>query len=111
MRWVSKSAPTKESEGVPLRAEELMQIEVEKSEEDAAEALKLSGFERPKHTYRPDGLLEVNFNASHPIPELIKQAEEKWNSKLRRASETLEEAVDEYKRRYKRMPPVNFDIW
>lgn len=72
--------------------------------------------EKPKydlkpHTYRPDGLLEVNPNGSHPIFDLMRRAETAWNAKIRRASATLQEAVEEYVRRYKRRPPVGFDKW
>jgi hypothetical protein len=65
----------------------------------------------PTHTWRPDGRVIVNHDAPHPIFELIKRAEEEWEGKLKRASETLEEAVAEYKRRYKRPPPKGFDDW
>ncbi|KAF9004548.1 glycosyl transferase family 90-domain-containing protein [Cyathus striatus] len=64
-----------------------------------------------KHTYRQDGLLEVNPNGPHPIFELVKNAEEEWAQKLDKASNTLQEAVAEYKRRYKRDPPFGFDHW
>ncbi|KAJ2932199.1 hypothetical protein H1R20_g4882, partial [Candolleomyces eurysporus] len=64
-----------------------------------------------KHKYRPDGLLEVDFDGPHPIYELIAAAEERWKKKVDRASKTLEEAVEEYKRRYKRAPPKGFDLW
>ena len=64
-----------------------------------------------KHTYLPNGLLEVNPDAPHPIFALIKDAEAKWEAKLNRASKTLEETVEEYKRRYKRAPPKGFDDW
>lgn len=63
------------------------------------------------HSYRSDGLLEVNPNGTHPIFELIKKAEAAWNVKLRKASGTLHEATDEYVRRYKRAPPLGFDKW
>ncbi|KAL0959264.1 hypothetical protein HGRIS_014535 [Hohenbuehelia grisea] len=63
------------------------------------------------HEYRNNGLLEVNPSAPHPIPELIARAEASWKSKLGKASKTLEEAVVEYKRRYKRAPPRGFDKW
>lgn len=63
------------------------------------------------HTYRPDGLLEVNSHGPHPIFELIKRAEKEWEEKLARASKSLEEAVVEYKRRYHRDPPPGFDEW
>lgn len=63
------------------------------------------------HHYGDDGLLVVNHDGPHPIFELIQRAEEAWTRKLDRASKTLEEAVAEYKRRYKRPPPLHFDIW
>ncbi|EEB89018.1 hypothetical protein MPER_12940 [Moniliophthora perniciosa FA553] len=65
----------------------------------------------PGHHYRDDGLVEVNPEAPHPIFELIKRAEEAWTTKLQTASTSLEEAVGEYKRRYKRKPPKGFDKW
>lgn len=63
------------------------------------------------HKYLPNGMLEMNPDGAHPILELIKTAEDKWQKKLERASRTLEEAVVEYKRRYKRAPPKGFDDW
>jgi hypothetical protein len=63
------------------------------------------------HTYLPNGLLLVNPDASHPILELIRNAEEEWQKKLDKSSRTLEDAVREYKRRYKRAPPQGFDDW
>ncbi|KAF8576914.1 glycosyltransferase family 90 protein [Ramaria rubella] len=67
--------------------------------------------ESAKHTYRADGLLEVNPRGKHPIFELITRAETQWRRKVERQSKTLEEAVAEYKRRYKRVPPKGFEIW
>lgn len=63
------------------------------------------------HTYRADGLMEVNPNGPHPIYDVIRTSEKRWEEKLQRASKSLEEAVDEYKRRYHRMPPKNFEKW
>ena len=63
------------------------------------------------HKYLANGILEMNPDGAHPILELIKNAEDKWQKKLERASRTLEEAVVEYKRRYKRAPPKGFDDW
>jgi len=63
------------------------------------------------HTFRSDGLLEVNPDARHPILDLIDRAEHDWNTKLARASRTLPEAVREYHRRYARAPPPGFDKW
>ncbi|KAI6038814.1 glycosyl transferase family 90-domain-containing protein [Pisolithus marmoratus] len=64
-----------------------------------------------KHTYTSDGLLIVHPHGPHPIFELMRDAEASWNAKLARASRTLEEAVTEYRRRYKRAPPLGFDKW
>ena len=47
----------------------------------------------------------------HPIPKLMKEAEEKYIAKLRRQSRSLDQAVAEYKRRYKIDPPKDFDLW
>jgi hypothetical protein len=47
----------------------------------------------------------------HPIPKLMDDAEDEYRAKLRRQSRTLDEAVVEYKRRYKRNPPKGFDEW
>ncbi|KAF8908122.1 glycosyl transferase family 90-domain-containing protein [Gymnopilus junonius] len=63
------------------------------------------------HLYHDNGLLEVNPNGPHPIYELIKRGHEAWRDKLKRSSSTFEEAVDEYQRRYKRLPPPGFVEW
>ena len=64
-----------------------------------------------KHKFRSDGLLHVNMEGAHPIFELISRGEKEWEAKLRGASKTFEEVVQEYKRRYKRAPPKGFDLW
>jgi len=64
-----------------------------------------------KHSYRSDGLLEVNNDGAHPIFELVREAEKMWTEKLQRASKSLIDAVVEYRRRYKRDPPKGFDLW
>lgn len=63
------------------------------------------------HIVRPNGILEVNPNGPHPLSHLIADSEAKWEGKLARASKTLDEAVAEYVRRYKRNPPPGFDLW
>ncbi|KIJ07242.1 glycosyltransferase family 90 protein [Paxillus involutus ATCC 200175] len=51
-------------------------------------------------------------NGSHPIFELMQNMETAWEAcKLARASKTLDEAITEYKRWYKRLPPCGFDNW
>ena len=64
-----------------------------------------------QHHWRNDGLVDVNPKGGHPIYELVRRAETRWQGKLRRASTTLKQAVREYKRRYKRLPPKGFDHW
>lgn len=64
-----------------------------------------------KHKFRSDGLLQVNMEGAHPIFELVSRAEKEWEAKLRGASKTFQEVVQEYKRRYKRAPPKGFDLW
>ncbi|KAF7328025.1 SPX domain-containing protein [Mycena kentingensis (nom. inval.)] len=64
-----------------------------------------------EHTFRPNGLLEVNPEAEHPIFALVAHAEAEWAAKLAGASKTLRQAVAEYKRRYGRLPPRGFDVW
>ena len=63
------------------------------------------------HYYGNNGLLVVNPNGPHPIFELTEQAEKVWMKKLDRASQSLDEAVAEYKRRYHRYPPLHFEKW
>lgn len=66
---------------------------------------------RPKHYYRPDGHIDVNFDATHPVFELLSRAEKAWALKHEKASKTLGQAVAEYRRRYNRLPPAGFDKW
>ncbi|TVY14097.1 Beta-1,2-xylosyltransferase 1, partial [Lachnellula arida] len=49
--------------------------------------------------------------ASHPVWQLISDAEKDYRAMLGRQSKTLEEAVAEYRRRYGIPPPPNFDKW
>jgi hypothetical protein len=64
-----------------------------------------------QHKYRDDGLLVVNSAGRHPIYDLLEKAKENWEGKLARASKTLGQAVNEYRRRYGRAPPRGFDRW
>ncbi|KWU45488.1 hypothetical protein RHOSPDRAFT_25094 [Rhodotorula sp. JG-1b] len=47
----------------------------------------------------------------HPIHTLIRNAKKAWADKVARQSKTYEEAIHEYKRRYRRPPPPGFDRW
>lgn len=58
-----------------------------------------------------DNALKPIAEERHPILELIDNAEKKWDALVKRQSKTLREAVQEYKRRYKRNPPKGFDKW
>ncbi|KIR75552.1 hypothetical protein I310_00245 [Cryptococcus deuterogattii CA1014] len=65
------------------------------------------------HSYSPTGHLIVSDNpeAPHPIPLLLDLGEKRWEELLSRQSRTLEDAVQEYIRRYGRQPPKGFDKW
>lgn len=65
----------------------------------------------PTHVFLPNGLVEVNPSGQHPIYDLLEKGREVWDGKLKRASRTLGEAVNEYRRRYGRAPPLGFDRW
>ncbi|EJT99477.1 hypothetical protein DACRYDRAFT_117721 [Dacryopinax primogenitus] len=65
----------------------------------------------PRHRYLPSGLLRSNPRGRHPIYDLIGDAERAWQEKVDKQSRTLEEAVAEYGRRYRRPPPRGFDKW
>jgi hypothetical protein len=61
---------------------------------------------------RGDGLVEVKKNASrHPILELIQTSRMEWQAKVMRQSTTLEESVQEYRKRYGRLPPRGYNMW
>lgn len=67
---------------------------------------------RPGERPRPPDSQPVDPSQQpHPIHYLIQQAKEDWSAKLHRQSKTLDEAVVEYERRYKRRPPRGFDEW
>ena len=48
---------------------------------------------------------------SHPILQLIDNAAQEAANTLKKQSKTLQEAVNEYRRRYGLHPPPNFDKW
>ncbi|KAL4927948.1 uncharacterized protein BDV17DRAFT_282196 [Aspergillus undulatus] len=47
----------------------------------------------------------------HPITALVQDAEQQFNQLLERQSRTLNDAVNEYRRRYNMHPPPHFDKW
>lgn len=63
------------------------------------------------HKYNLNGILDPNPKGQHPIYDLLERAQHEWDTKLDKASKTLAEAVNEYRRRYNRAPPRGFDRW
>lgn len=57
-----------------------------------------------------NGLLGPTDSAKHPIELLVEEANAKFQT-LKGQSTTFNEAVSEYRRRYKREPPLGFDHW
>ena len=47
----------------------------------------------------------------HPIKDLLDNAKKEWEEKVARQSKTADEAIAEYKRRYKRDPPNGYAEW
>ena len=47
----------------------------------------------------------------HPIPKLMARAKDNFERKLNGQSKTLEDAVNEYRKRYDMDPPKGFDDW
>ncbi|RMZ78163.1 hypothetical protein DV738_g4070, partial [Chaetothyriales sp. CBS 135597] len=52
-----------------------------------------------------------SFGPVHPIEQLVKTQQHYFKGKLASQSRTISEAVAEYKHRYGRPPPPNFDKW
>lgn len=48
---------------------------------------------------------------TNPILGLLRDGERKWKDMIARQSQTLDQAVEEYKARYGRNPPKGFDEW
>lgn len=55
--------------------------------------------------------LQYSDTKDHPIDQLVRDNEARFAETVRRQSQTLEEAVAEYKRRYNISPPPHFDRW
>ncbi|KAF1816460.1 hypothetical protein P152DRAFT_409367, partial [Eremomyces bilateralis CBS 781.70] len=54
---------------------------------------------------------ELGSMTTHPIEQLMDDAQDQFQAILVGQSETLEQVVAEYRRRYKMHPPPNFDRW
>lgn len=61
----------------------------------------------------PTACAPVPFTNSrvHPIDQLVRDAEVDWMKTVQGQSQSLEQAVAEYRRRYQIPPPPNFDKW
>ncbi|KAK5125336.1 hypothetical protein LTR85_000445 [Meristemomyces frigidus] len=59
----------------------------------------------------PLGPLQYTNSRVHPVDQLVRDAEASWMVTLQQQSQTLEDAVAEYRRRYGMPPPPNFDKW
>lgn len=57
------------------------------------------------------GPLEYTNSRVHPVDQLVRDAEAAWMATEQRQSQTLEDAMAEYTRRYQLPPPPNFDKW
>ncbi|KAL7419480.1 hypothetical protein Q5752_006318 [Cryptotrichosporon argae] len=64
-----------------------------------------------EHRYLLDGLVVPDPGGQHPIYDLLDRASQAWAAKMGKASTTLRQAVDEYRKRYGRAPPKGFDRW
>ncbi|KAF8582381.1 glycosyltransferase family 90 protein [Ramaria rubella] len=56
-------------------------------------------------------LFETIHSSSHPIPKLMSDAESNFEQLISGQSASLDAAVREYRRRYKRNPPKGFNDW
>lgn len=63
------------------------------------------------HTLSATGHLVLGSSGLHPIPQLLALGERRWNELLSSQSQTLPDAVAEYKRRYGHPPPAGFEKW
>lgn len=63
------------------------------------------------HAHEQNEPLTPVSSLSHPVYNLIKEAESDFQTVKSRQSRSLSDAVAEYRRRYKIPPPPNFDKW
>lgn len=63
------------------------------------------------HAHEENEPLTPVSSLSHPIYNLVKEAESNFQTVRSRQSRSLGDAVAEYRRRYKIPPPPNFDKW
>ena len=66
---------------------------------------------KPPKQGTENGDAQAESTSSHPIWTLIRKAEKEHEKKVERQSKTLDQAVAEYRKRYRIPPPPNFDKW
>jgi hypothetical protein len=125
IKQVNKVRHEKDSGGIGLGRKELSKRSIDLTVPDSS--LATSTFDTSKTTTTqpsntassqlrrrstpPASVAEEIPGNVHPISFLIRDADERWNRMVRKQSQTLHQAVDEYKRRYNRNPPAGFDKW
>ncbi|KAI7494516.1 glycosyltransferase family 90 protein [Hortaea werneckii] len=62
----------------------------------------------PSEEYAPLNYTETR---SHPVDQLVRNAEASWLNTLQSQSQSLESAATQYTKRYNLPPPPNFDKW
>lgn len=63
------------------------------------------------HAHEQNAPLFPPSSLSHPVHQLVAKAGGDFQTVLARQSRSLNDAVAEYRRRYKIPPPPNFDKW
>ena len=58
-----------------------------------------------------NGLMMAKEGSRHPMLTLIEKGKQDWEALNAKQSKTLDEAVQEYRRRYKKNPPKGFKQW
>ncbi|RMY69059.1 hypothetical protein D0864_11196 [Hortaea werneckii] len=89
----------------PLR---MPALDLDGSKGAAAVPLDPNTVGTPSEEYAPLNYTETR---SHPIDQLVRNAEASWLNTLQSQSQSLESAVTQYTKRYNLPPPPNFDKW
>jgi len=72
---------------------------------ETPKSFKISRLHLNTNRVRDQGL------SRHPIEVLVAENEQKYEKMVQRQSQTLEQAVKEYRKRYNRRPPTGFANW
>lgn len=81
------------------------------SKEEKAKAERVQLEQVSKGIVRAKASSHKSHAVTNPILGLLEDGERKWKDMLATQSQTLEQAVDEYKSRHHRNPPKGFDLW